>query len=488
MGRRAREHHDGVMTDNTALDQIAQRSAATGIVRWHDRRMIAGVARGIGARYDVDPVVVRVGFIVTAFLGSLGIAAYLLAWVLLPDDRGHTPLLTAARERAGASIALVVVAALSILGFAVGFGDSGGRFVGLLVLIGIAVLIWRKGESRHTGGAASQATGSRMAGSATSSPAADRGTASSVDGGSDATGRVVTRPVPSADAADTPTAASPMPATTAQPTEAPAGAGPGRPAEMPVITPWGGRDGEHITTYGADAHPSAHAAAPQAARVVTPPVPPRTRRRRLGWRAWLLCGGLALGSYSLAHQIALAQGLGQGPAASLAMGVAGVVVGVAILVIGARGYRTSGVAPTAAIVASLALLAPSASSYVGPDAGMGEVSWRPVAASELDRRFEVGAGEGQLDLTGLAATDLANRTVRAKVGFGELRILVPSDVRVEVRHKVGLGQVKTADVDGTTVTRDGAGVNGTASLGDGPTVVIDLQVGMGEALVERTRR
>ena len=127
--------HDGAMTDSTVLDQIAERSAATGVVRWHDRRLIAGVARGIAARYDMDPVVVRVGFVVAAFLGSLGIAAYLLAWVLLPDDRGNVPLVQAARHRTASGIALVVIAALSVLGFISGVGDDrGGRLLGFLLL------------------------------------------------------------------------------------------------------------------------------------------------------------------------------------------------------------------------------------------------------------------------------------------------------------------------------------------------------------------
>lgn len=461
------------MTENTVLDQIAERSAATGVVRWHDRRMIAGVARGIGARYDVDPVVVRVAFVITAFLGSLGIAAYLLAWILLPDDRGHVPILSAARERVGASIALVVLATLSVLGFVAGVGDNrGGRFLGLLLLVGIAALIWRRSESRRGPGRAPQTS------SEEASVPPGRPSTEAAGSGSGATTYVASGEQPGSDDWRGPV----------EPVR------PGGVAGMPVITPWGGRDGERIATYGAGAHPSAHPVATPAVRASSAPVATATvpvtspRRRRLRWRGWLLCGGLALGSYTLASRIGRAHGLDQLPAQTLALGVASVAVGLAIVVFGLRGYRTSGLAPTAALLAVLALAGPTAADYIGPDAAMGEASWRPASAAELDRTYEVGAGEGRLDLTQLSATDLAAKTVRAKVGFGELRIVVPADVHVEVRHRVGLGQFSTIDVDGTHVVHDGAGVHGTETLGSGPALVIDLEVGLGEAVVERTRR
>lgn len=44
---------------------------------------IAGVCEGIGVRYQIDPTIVRVMFVVGFFLGG-GLAAYLLAWMTLP--------------------------------------------------------------------------------------------------------------------------------------------------------------------------------------------------------------------------------------------------------------------------------------------------------------------------------------------------------------------------------------------------------------------
>ncbi|MTE11660.1 PspC domain-containing protein [Nocardia aurantiaca] len=44
---------------------------------------VAGVAVGFGRRYNVDPVLVRVAFVVSALFGGAGIVLYLLSWLLL---------------------------------------------------------------------------------------------------------------------------------------------------------------------------------------------------------------------------------------------------------------------------------------------------------------------------------------------------------------------------------------------------------------------
>jgi len=47
--------------------------------------MLAGVCTGIAKNLDVDPVLVRVGFILGAFANGVGILAYILLWVLVPQ-------------------------------------------------------------------------------------------------------------------------------------------------------------------------------------------------------------------------------------------------------------------------------------------------------------------------------------------------------------------------------------------------------------------
>ncbi len=47
-------------------------------------RMIAGVCSGLGEYFDIDPVLVRIAFVVLTVLGGAGILAYLILWVIMP--------------------------------------------------------------------------------------------------------------------------------------------------------------------------------------------------------------------------------------------------------------------------------------------------------------------------------------------------------------------------------------------------------------------
>jgi phage shock protein PspC (stress-responsive transcriptional regulator) len=48
--------------------------------------MIAGVCAGIADFFDVDPNLVRLGFVVLALVGGLAVPLYLAGWVLIPDE------------------------------------------------------------------------------------------------------------------------------------------------------------------------------------------------------------------------------------------------------------------------------------------------------------------------------------------------------------------------------------------------------------------
>lgn len=56
------------------------------LYRSESNRMIAGVAGGLGAYFDIDPTIVRLGFVALAFLGGSGIVAYLVAWIIVPPE------------------------------------------------------------------------------------------------------------------------------------------------------------------------------------------------------------------------------------------------------------------------------------------------------------------------------------------------------------------------------------------------------------------
>jgi phage shock protein C len=52
------------------------------------RGVVGGVASGFGRYLDVDPVLVRLAFVILAFANGLGILLYLVAWVIVP--KGET--------------------------------------------------------------------------------------------------------------------------------------------------------------------------------------------------------------------------------------------------------------------------------------------------------------------------------------------------------------------------------------------------------------
>jgi phage shock protein PspC (stress-responsive transcriptional regulator) len=54
--------------------------------RSRDDRVIAGVCGGLGAYFDVDSVLFRIAFVLLVFAGGLGILAYILGWIFLPEE------------------------------------------------------------------------------------------------------------------------------------------------------------------------------------------------------------------------------------------------------------------------------------------------------------------------------------------------------------------------------------------------------------------
>jgi phage shock protein PspC (stress-responsive transcriptional regulator) len=76
--------------------------------------VIGGVAGGIGRHLNVDPLAIRIAFVILTFAGGLGIVAYLLCLIFVPtDDPSAPPLKWGLARTLGAG--LIAVAALAIL-------------------------------------------------------------------------------------------------------------------------------------------------------------------------------------------------------------------------------------------------------------------------------------------------------------------------------------------------------------------------------------
>lgn len=61
-------------------------------------RVIAGVAGGMGEYFNIDPVLIRLIFVLLSIPGGAGIIIYIIAWIIIPEDPACASGKTAADE------------------------------------------------------------------------------------------------------------------------------------------------------------------------------------------------------------------------------------------------------------------------------------------------------------------------------------------------------------------------------------------------------
>jgi phage shock protein PspC (stress-responsive transcriptional regulator) len=109
-----------VTVEEARATSSGPRRQAEPLRRDLENRVIAGVCAGLGRRLGIDPVILRVAFVVAAVAGGAGLALYGLAWLLVPADRaGARPAATRRSRRASwqvaAGVGLLVLALLLVL-------------------------------------------------------------------------------------------------------------------------------------------------------------------------------------------------------------------------------------------------------------------------------------------------------------------------------------------------------------------------------------
>lgn len=101
-------------------------------------RKVSGVAGGIARHLDIDPLLVRVAFVILTFFGGGGLIVYGVAWVLVPEeDTGDTVIRTDDGVRTAALIIAGVIALASVIGDSVGGMD----FPWPLMVVGLVLLV-----------------------------------------------------------------------------------------------------------------------------------------------------------------------------------------------------------------------------------------------------------------------------------------------------------------------------------------------------------
>ena len=131
--------HDGPRVTGAEVRDLSRLRRST------TDRKVAGVAGGLARHLDIDPLILRVGFVVLAFFGGAGLILYAAIWALVPeDDSDRATVHLDERSRTVALVALGVIAALALV------GDSWGAFwfPWPLAIIGVIAFVWLSRSGR----------------------------------------------------------------------------------------------------------------------------------------------------------------------------------------------------------------------------------------------------------------------------------------------------------------------------------------------------
>ena len=426
---------------HSGLDSFFSAVRGIGIRRRTDNKWVGGVCSGIADRLRVDPVVVRAGLILLIIFGGVGIAAYLVAWVLLPDAENRIAAERALRDGDGRSIVLLVIATIALLSsFPWWFGDHSGAWGFPWGLILVGAIVWMVVHRSRTGTGAGARQAFPAGAPAPGSPA-DPGTAPGSQERTDQTG------------------------TWAHQAGEPAGGG-------------GNQAGERAGAWGNQAGERAGAWRNQVGERH------RARRRSGGILMTLIGAGLAMVAYGATLWLSDSLGL-SGDHHVIALAGALAALGLLVLGLGVAGWR-AGFLGFVAVCTAIATLAAGAFPH-GPRwaARVHDATWAPTVSDVTSARsYDLGIGDGRLDLRNLPVDGAATTpTIAAQVGLGDLTILVPSGMTLGLQGHVGLGEIRVRDSGGTR-SWHGTDVSRTETEGTGPAdVTVDANVGVGQITV-----
>ncbi|MCI2419423.1 PspC domain-containing protein [Saccharopolyspora sp. K220] len=114
---------------------------ATRPVRPRNGGKLGGVSAAIGLRYGVDPILVRVAFVLATVYGGAGLVLYLLGWLLFPREGDPVPGSTEPIRQPTSTRAAVVLVLLLIPG--VFWLTTSPAIIGLAVGLGALYMLHR---------------------------------------------------------------------------------------------------------------------------------------------------------------------------------------------------------------------------------------------------------------------------------------------------------------------------------------------------------
>ncbi|MER6976651.1 PspC domain-containing protein, partial [Streptomyces carpinensis] len=412
-----------------------------------DRRhkLIGGVCSGLGRLCDMDPVIFRITLAVLAATGGIGLIFYGFAWLFVPyDDEDENEVRKLLTGRVDGQALAAVLFALVGCGVFLSMLRNGSvlTFAVVLSLLLAGAGYW----SRHRG-----------------APDPD--------------------PLAAQAAADAPPEAQAPPAPAAYPSW----------WRDPIVKDgthvggtgylWGPRDSRDrdiaaavnisLGSHAGEEVPTARAEPPR----------PRGPRWIGGWvfLLALVAGGLGTGMTWDDHAFGTSMQTGL----ACALGVFGLGIAVSAFL-----GRTGGGSIMLALVTA-GLLAGSAALPNDITTHWSHTTWRPAAVADVQQKYNLGTGEGTLDLTRIRVGTGQTVAARAQVGVGRLRVIVPRGVTVRATIDVGVGDIRlpgdsSKDVDVAPGRHQQVNLAPPAGgKGGAGTLDLDLQVGMGQAEVSR---
>ena len=142
--------HRGMTTEQPTAPRLLRRRG--------DDRVLGGVASGLADYFNVDPLLIRIGFVGLMVFNGLGLGLYLLAWLLVPTDTDNQSVVQRIIGRIGGAgavvlglVALAIILVLNVPSRVVDIEDGGGPggvefAVIALIAIAIGAILFRRPE------------------------------------------------------------------------------------------------------------------------------------------------------------------------------------------------------------------------------------------------------------------------------------------------------------------------------------------------------
>lgn len=487
---------------------------------------IAGVAGGIGRALGVDPVLIRVAFAVLTIFGGAGVALYALCWLLLPSDRDTASPAEALLGRGHSSVPapLAIVLGIVVLASATSMVTWGLHLlpIAIAAMVVFALVGRRRGRNwRYQGsdrfnqhlqqfadraGHWGDETG-RRAGS-WGDDFGRRAERWGTDLGRNAErwGREFGLRVGGGAGCGH-----------GRGSRSTAGTAPTDPSPFDRPAFWDDEKRSGASAFGTPAAPAVDltkdAAAPTAAAPTAAPadqqstMPPPESSTPPAWDplgaasfAWDLPepgpapaspaeqgtvrAGKAIGRATIGIALIVAAVLALGLSASwwqinwaVISASALAVVAVGLFISAATGRRRSNLVGLG-ILLSAATLFLTLTGLNG-NGGIGDRSWTPTTAAEADQGYQLEAGNATLDLSKLTVKAGETVSTSANVKAGQLTVLVPNDVNVEVSCASNLGSMQClGEQSNGWHNQRSSSVSATSPKAG--TIKLDAQVGVGD--------